>query len=379
MSEIIPISLIVVTIAFFSDLFSRKDPLGNKYIYKEKLLWIAVFIAMGIFFGLRKRYNDTSTYVESYIYLTNSTFDYSDINWAFGANPGFKLVNITLKSLGFTQWGFLMFYSLITYTIYIWFIHKYSTDFTMSIFLFVCMVMTFPAAAIKQCVSVAFCLLAVDKAINKRWFWFMFWILIAMFFHNYAFVYLAVPLLMYIPWVYGDKRAYYTVILFMLGGFMLKPMLGTIIDVTNMLGDEYTAESFNGEGVNPFRVIVCLVPLIMSYILRKKIDDPQYEIQEHEGLFMNLSMLNGEIMFVALFGTANYFGRLANYFNIFPLIVLPRLFNLVSPKWRVPMKIAAIASYIFFFWYSNIYSATMPFNDLFDRFKLSEFQMFTAE
>ena len=30
-------------------------------------------------------------------------------------------------------------------------------------------------------------------------------------------------------------------------------------------------------------------------------------------------------MFVGLFGTANYFGRLANYFSIFPAIALPMI------------------------------------------------------
>lgn len=379
MSELIPVSIIAITIAFFSDLFSRKDPMLNNYIYKAKFLWIVLFVVVGVFFGLRVRYNDTSTYVESYVYLTNSTFDYSEINWALGENPGFKFVNITLKSLGFTEWGFLMFYSMITYCVYIWFIKKYSSDFTMSIFLFVCMVMTFPAAAIKQCVAVAFCLIAVDKALKKRWFWFVFWILIAMLFHNYSFLYLMVPFLVYVPWKYNDKKTYYTVVVFLLAGFMLKPMLGTIINVTSMFGDEYSVESFSGEGVNPFRVIVCLVPLVLSFILRNKINDEKYEIYPEEGLFMNLSMLNGEIMFIALFGTANYFGRLANYFNIFPIIALPRLFNLVSPKWRIPMKAAAVACYLYFFYYANIYSNNLPFNEAFDRFTLSEFHMFTQQ
>ena len=65
---------------------------------------------------------------------------------------------------------------------------------------------------------------------------------------------------------------------------------------------------------------------------------------------MNLSFLNGEIMFVALFGTANYFARLANYFCIFPVIALPRLFNMVPPKWRVLLKMVAIVCYFLFFY-----------------------------
>ena len=93
---------------------------------------------------------------------------------SFSTDNNFS-VNANLKgkvpfrgSLGFTNNGFLMVFAIVTYSIYIWFIHKYSTDFLMSIFLFMCLVFTFPLAAIKQCVAVAFCLLAVDKAINKK-------------------------------------------------------------------------------------------------------------------------------------------------------------------------------------------------------------------
>lgn len=66
-----------------------------------------------------------------------------------------------------------------------------------------------------------------------------------------------------------------------------------------------------------FRLLVTLVPLVMSFILRKQINDPYYEYDRQDNICLNLSFLNGEIMFIALFGTANYFARLANYFYIF--------------------------------------------------------------
>ena len=351
MWKLVPVVAISLALALFSDLFSRKDPMKNRYVYQEKFLWIIIIVAMSVFAGLRVSYNDTLTYLETYTYLTNSNFEFSNVDWNMGSNPGFEVANIVIKSLGFSKNGYLMIFAFVTYSIYIWFIHKYSTDFLMSMFLFVCLVFTFPLAAIKQCVAVAFCLVAVDKAINKRWFWFIFWIFIAETFHAYSFMYLIVPLLFFVPW--QDKRTIYWVLLFLAAGLMLKPLLGTVLNITDMLGEEYTADSFSGEGVNPFRLLVSLVPLVMSFILRKKVNSPEYEVTRAEGLCMNLSFLNGEIMFVALFGTANYFARLANYFYIFPIIALPRLFNMVAPKWRVPMKVAAVACYFFFFYYEK--------------------------
>lgn len=374
MWKLVPIFLICLVVAFFSDRFSRKNERLTGYIYKEKFIWIILIVVTAVFVGLRVSYNDTVTYLEIYDYLVNSKFDFSGVEWTFGGNFGFDIVNIVLKSLGFTNNGYLMVFAIVTYSIYIWFIHKYSTDFLMSIFLFMCLVFTFPLAAIKQCIAVAFCLIAVDKAINKKWFWFIFWILIAETFHAYAIIYLIVPLMFFLPW--QDKRTVMWIVLFFFAGILLRPMLGTLLETTESLGKDYTVEEFSGEGVNPFRLLVTLVPLVMSFILRKQINDPYYEYDRQDNVCLNLSFLNGEIMFIALFGTANYFARLANYFYIFPVIALPRLFNMVKPKWRTPMKVAAIGCYLFFFYYSNVIAGWNPFDVEFVSVPLREFHWF---
>lgn len=371
MWKLVPVIAICMGIAFFSDRFSTKKENLSGYAYKEKYLWLLMTTAMAVFAGLRTQYNDTGTYLETYNLLTNSNFDFSSIEWKFGSNFGFNVITILLKSLGFTDNGYLMAFSVVTYFIYIWFIRKYSTDFLMSVFLFFCFVYTFPFAAIKQSIAVAFCLVAVDKAINKKWFWFVFWIFIAETFHAYSFLYLIVPLLFFVPWQ-NNKTVMWIVIFFFIG-ILLRPMLGTVLSITDALGEGYTVESFNQTGVNPFRTVVCLVPLALSFVLRKQINDPYNEVNRAEGLCMNLAFLNGEMMFVALFGTANYFARLANYFYIFPVIAVPRMLNLVKPKWRFLLKVVAIGCYIYFMWYSQIYSGFDTFDRQYDRILLRDF------
>ena len=373
MTKIVPVIVISLSLAIISDLSSKKDLLKNKYIYKEKFFWIIIVVAMSVFAGLRTSYNDTFTYLHSYG-LTSGSLNVSNIDWSFGNNPGFVFLSKLLKHYGFSNNAFLMFFSVITYSIYIWFIRKYSTDFLMSIFLFICLVFTFPLAAIKQCVAVAFCLIAVDKAINKKWFWFVFWIIIAEIFHAYSFMYLIVPFLFFVPW--KSKKTYFLIGLFFLAGIMLRPFMGTLLSFTSSLGDNYSLEEFSGAGVNPFRLAVSLVPLVLSFILQKKVTNPKYEMTRSDNVCMNLSFLNGEIMFVALFGTANYFARLANYFYIFPIITLPRLFNMIQPKWRIPIKIAVIICYFLFFYY-EICLAHGSFDKEFYRIPISEFNVFT--
>ncbi|MBD8930397.1 MAG: EpsG family protein [Clostridiales bacterium] len=371
MWKLVPVIAICMVIAFFSDRFSTKKENLSGYAYKEKYLWLLMTTAMAVFAGLRTQYNDTGTYLETYNLLTNSNFDFSSIEWKFGSNFGFNVITILLKSLGFTDNGYLMAFSVVTYFIYIWFIRKYSTDFLMSVFLFFCFVYTFPFAAIKQSIAVAFCLVAVDKAINKKWFWFVFWIFIAETFHAYSFLYLIVPFLFFVPW--QNNKTFMWIVIFFFIGILLRPMLGTVLSITDALGEGYTVESFNQTGVNPFRTVVCLVPLALSFVLRKQINDPYNEVNRAEGLCMNLAFLNGEMMFVALFGTANYFARLANYFYIFPVIAVPRMLNLVKPKWRFLLKVVAIGCYIYFMWYSQIYSGFDTFDRQYDRILLRDF------
>lgn len=60
----------------FFDRFSRKGERLNEYVYKEKFIWTIAIVASAIFAGLRTRYNDTGTYLETYNLLTNSDFDF---------------------------------------------------------------------------------------------------------------------------------------------------------------------------------------------------------------------------------------------------------------------------------------------------------------
>ena len=136
-------------------------------------------------------------------------------------------------------------------------------------------------------------------------------------------------------------------------GIILEQLLGTILDVTDMLGENYHAESFTGEGVNPFRLAAISVPILLSLVTKKQNDRENNWIQN---LMVNLSMLNGEIMYVALFGNANYFARLANYFLPFQAVAIPWLMVHFERRSRRFVTSVAIFAYILFFIYENMYS-----------------------
>lgn len=136
----------------------------------------------------------------------------------------------------------------------------------------------------------------------------------------------------------------------------------------SLLGEEYTSESFTGDGVNIFRVLVCNAPLVLSFLYRKQMFE---NTTREENLIVNLTMLNGAIMFVGLFGTANYFGRLANYFLIFQSLSLPWMLKRIGGREGRMWTMLVVLGYVGYFYYANIIN--QPFDQDFARLTVSEY------
>lgn len=372
MTELLPVFFIGCALAWFSNAFSTFDEKIGRYRRKDYILYFILVVVLTFFVGLRTRYNDTATYIESYEYLISAkTPIFEDINiLKIGGNPGFMVMCKILKHLGFSNQLFLMFFAVLTLPTYFWFVNKYTSDVFLSIYLiFTLGVYTFTLAAIKQCLAVAIALVAIDGLFKKKKYRFVILILLSSTIHPYTLLFLATPFLRFKPWT---KKTYWQLVVFFSFGISLQLLMGRVIDVTSMMGKEYSAEEMSGAGVNIFRFGVCAVPLVLSYIVRRNIADDFYD--EVNNTILNLSILNSLFMFVALFGTANYFGRLANYFLIFQAISIPYLLKYLNPKYKSLIVIVAIALYFVYFYYENSMLAVgYRFDDKFARVTVKEF------
>ena len=263
----------------------------------------------------------------------------------------FKRINTNtiIKTIGFSTQSFLMVYAIVTVGIYLWFIRKYSDNIWLSVFLFFTMgCYTFTMAAIKQCVAVAFCLVATDRYLQNKKLSFVLWVLIASTFHPYSLMYLIIPLLNFEAW---SGKTYLFLVIFLIIGLSLQPLLGTVVDITTMLGEEYDATTFTGEGINIFRLAVVWVPVVISFFARRYLKANNSKV---DNIILNLTILNAEIMFIGLFGTANYFGRLANYFLIFQALCLPHLFKAFNETSKKIIISACIIGFLLYFYYANV-------------------------
>ena len=345
MTKLLPITVTSIILAWISQHTTWGEPLPNGKQRKEMLFFLILVIYMVLFVGLRTAYNDTSTYLLVY----QKTEITTPISWVLGNNPGYLIIIRLCKTIGLSDQTYLLLYAAFTVTIYLWFVRKYSTDLCFSVFLLLttgCYIFTL--AAVKQCAAIAFALLAVDRYLKNHKIRAVVYLLIGLLFHPYVLMFLIAPFLNFRPW---SRKTWLLLIGFILAGFALRPLLGTVVDITTIMGETFDTKDFSGEGVNPFRLAVSAVPIVLSYISRKVIWEEDNKLQN---FFLNLSMLNAAIMFVGLFGTANYFARLANYFLVFQTISLPWLFHHFEIRSRRFLLFLAIAGYLGYFVFENL-------------------------
>lgn len=341
MIKILKLMVIATVIGYIIDCRDRR--FVNK---KEKLFTFALILMLVIFAGLRTWYNDTVTYIQIYEQTLEIGEFWSSDQANLAAGLGFGFLNSLMKTVGVSTQNYIMFYSIVSVVPIVWFVRKYSVSNALSFFfLFATGYYIFTLAAIKQSAATAIALVAVACAIEYKWTRYLIFTVVAIMIHPYAVVYLLVPLMTFKPW---SGKTLICMCVFIISGFVLEHLLGAVIDVTTLLGAEYTMESFTSEGINVFRVLVAFVPLIISFLYGPNLFK---DITRSESAMFNLAMLNALIMFVGLFGTANYFARLANYFLPFQALVIPWVLEKSTPndkKWLVPVSVVCYIGYLYY-------------------------------
>ena len=356
MQDLVILMLITVALAWCSDHVTLGTVNTNR---RNRLIFCTILIVVLLagFAGLRTHCNDTYAYRHAYELITENSWDATDKS--VGANPLFNWINYQLKMHGISTQNFLMFWAVLTVGCYVVFLHSYSANYPLTVFLlFTTGCYTFAFAGIKQAAAVGIAVIAVIFALKKKWILFAASILVATLIHPYALMYLLVPFMEFRPWT---KWTYWMLAIFLAAGFLLRPLVGTVVSITALLGEEYTVSSFTGEGVNIFRVLVCNVPLVLSFLYRKKLF---VNTSKAENLTVNLTMLNGAIMFVGLFGTANYF-------LIFQSLALPWMLKKIGGKDGKILTILMVVGYIAYFYYANVIN--QPFDEGFARLSIAEY------
>lgn len=371
MRELLPIFIISMVLAGLSDMQSdyQVGPDGSRIcVRKDRLFYFAMAVMATVFVGLRASYNDTYTYRQIYENMDVSRPLFETVKfYDLSTSPGFVFVNYLMRHAHVTTQGYIMLYSLFDVGVVFWFVHKHTNSIVFSVFLvFTTGVYTFAMAAIMQTTALGFCLIAVDRMLDRKYVQFLLFMALGVFFHTFCIFFLMAPLLTEAPWT---RNTYIMIIAVIAGIIFFRPLLTVVIDITTVLGESYTVDEFSGAGVNVFRVAVSIVPAFLSFLVQGELRDSE---DREKNLLLNLAILNGALMVLGLFGTANYFARMANYFCIFQVFALPILFEYFDEGTERLLKIGAVVGYLAYFYYGNgiLYGG---FDALFRRITLGEF------
>lgn len=365
MLKLLPVFIISLVAAGFSSAFSTYDAHDYNYSKRDRVFVFILIIALSIHAGMRGGYNDTPTYRANYIEslpITDPNF-FSSINWSIGENPGFYLVSGVLRAMNFSAQSFLLIFAIITLSLYVWFIHKHTTNIFLSIFIFITMGgLSFVMSAMKQCFAIALSLIAIDSFLEEKKVRYVIFILIAITFHPYAILFFLCPLLTFKPWT---EKTWILLTGFLLLGIFLPSALSRIVSITSLFGDEFTVSELTIGSVHPLRVLVYCVPIFISFFVVSKMPD-EYTDRKNN-LIVNLAMLNGAIMFIALFANPIYFGRLAEYFDVFYVLSIPLLIKFMDRRFKTIALISSVFLYTAYLIYSNVYQfKPYTYDDLYD-------------
>lgn len=370
MTELLPIFIFSMILAYLSDRSSDAyiDEWGSKrYSRKDVFFFFIMALSMSVFVGLRRNYNDTYVYLQMFEGLSAEGSIASQVKMSLADSPLFKIIIILMKRFGMSDQTYLMLFALFDVGVGLWFTRKHTNNIILAVFYFYAVgIYTFYMAAIVQCTAFSCCLIAVDRLLSNKKISFVIWILIGVLFHPYCALYLVAPIMMRAPWT---RTTYLTILVIVLGIVFFRPILETMISITTALGESYTVEEMSQEGVNIFRVAVCIIPTVLSFAARRFLVDSK---NKEENLLINFAILNGLLMFLALFGTANYFARMANYFLIFQIFALPLLFRYFNVESKRLLTMMSVVGYGLYFYYSNaiLYGG---FDGLFSRITLWEY------
>ena len=128
--------------------------------------------------------------------------------------------------------------------------------------------------------------------------------------------------------------------------------LDAVLEGTQYEGMGQTIEE--GTGSNIMRLFVSAVPIVISFIARKKV---QRQNDKRLNLLVNLSVMSMVIMLISTFTFGIFVGRLASYFSIFNILLLPWLvMNAFDKKTNRILLVGLLVLYGIYFYYQTCVS-----------------------
>lgn len=324
---------------------------GRRYSVWNDWAYVLLVTVLVLFAGLRTSYNDTWNYINGFRnapelaeWLANSD------NFNPFKNPLFYFFQSFLKSLTHNSQWLIFIAAFITQICFVQFFKKYSNHFFFSIFIYFTLgTFVFTLAAMKQVLSMAIVTLAFPYLEKKKWIPYYLIVIIAMLIHTYAIAFAILPFFRVRPWRLFTFL-FVTVMAVVMMNF--KEAITAFMEQANDLGKTLADyEVFDDNTINIFRLAVYAVPPIVSFVFQKWV---LHDSSRMDNILIHMSIISLAFMSMGTQSGANMFARMAMYFELGTICILPKMLEKTFEK-RSYRLVAGVAIVCFFgfFIYAN--------------------------
>lgn len=297
--------------------------------------------------GMRSGVADTAAYISMFNGFGSS---FGDLAGAFSnaKAPGFEIVSIIIKMIfGSNYHCWLMIIAIISGVSVMLTLWKHSEHFFFSAYLFITMLDFFwMFNGMRQFIAASLLFLASDLIKEKKLLQFLVVCFLLMTIHYTAVV--VIPMYWIVQGKAFNRKTIFFIILVLAAVVFLEPFINTLENILE--GTAYsgaTSQFVEDDGVNIIRVLVMVVPVLISFICRGLIDQ---ENDSYINICVNMSIACASFYFLGVFTSGILIGRIPIYFELYNLILLPWLLNhCFTPNSR--KLIYSICTVCFFMFY----------------------------
>lgn len=306
---------------------------------------IIVILILTLVSGLRSGIGDTGMYKHLYTMIG------PDFN-AEGYEGGFILLFELLKSISDNPQFMIVVISVIVNVLNVisMYIFTKNSYFEIATFLYIASgYYTVTMNGIRQSLAASILFIATIFIVKKKFAPYLITCLLMITIHNSAFV--MIPMYFIVREKAWHKKINILYVLMLMGLFFYEPLMQML------QGSKYGAYSnFDEGGANPVRIAIFLVPIILSYLKKDKIEE-RWIIGN---IFVNMTTICGIIM---LFSAFNWiFARFTIYFQPYSFIVFAFLLkNCFYGKEKRLFYFGFIVCYCLFFYYEQVISLAMNY------------------
>lgn len=327
---------------FLSYLTSRFD----KDTKQRKLLLFLTIVFLVLISGFRldeTMYSDEWNYrhiFEDYLNTPITSLELSLFN-----EPAFKLLNWFLASRGFEAQSLIFITAAFTVSVYVIFIHKYSIDFQLAMYIFIAGGTYFSMMNIvRQYIAIAIVLMGYHWIIEKKLFRFVPFVFIASLFHISAWI----ALLYY--FILNIRKVERSVFLLLVIGAVAIINFSELIEKLDMTVYAEYATSYeeSGYGVGWMRIIFWGTFAVFVFIKRKRIfESSNIQPQIMNGYYLSTILLFSSRLYV-------YINRL-DYTGICNCILISLVPNAFSRRNYAFVKLLIMAVFFAYGYYQVVY------------------------